>query len=31
MSPSTRLRIYRLLRPTMGAVAAYRIAFAWRT
>ena len=30
MSPSARLHLYRLLRPIVGAVAAYRIAFAWR-
>jgi hypothetical protein len=30
MTPSTRLRTYRLLRPILGAVAAYRIAFTWR-
>lgn len=30
MIPSARLRVYRLLRPIMGAVAAYRLAFAWR-
>lgn len=30
LSPSTRLRIYRALRPILGAVAAYRLAFAWR-
>ena len=27
MSPSTRLRIYRALRPILGAVAAYRLVF----
>jgi hypothetical protein len=27
MTPSTRLRIYRALRPIMGPVAAYRLAF----
>lgn len=31
MSPSTRLRTYRALRPILGAVAAYRLVFiAWR-
>ena len=30
MSPSARLRIYRALRPILGAAAAYRLAFAWR-
>lgn len=31
LSPSIRLRIYRTLRPILGAVAAYRLVFAWRT
>lgn len=31
MTPSARLRVYRALRPILGAVAAYRLAFiAWR-
>lgn len=31
MTPSSRLRIYRALRPILGAVAAYRLVFtAWR-
>ncbi len=30
MTPSARLRIYRALRPILGAAAAYRLAFARR-